>query len=441
MYEEDISRNWQDGEYERQKAAHAKASLKIDDLNYDCLEYILDRLDLVELLKFSSTNKTLCAVGNTKFVQRYGKKIIRFQYSWDGAASPAYSIDTKYITLYDFHLCTSICKYFGESITRACISYTTFSGNMQNWIKVTRAVLQGCHKSLKMIEFISCPQSLMDEIRYPLHAVEVVELRLCSLSTRLSDLSRCFPNVTEFRLHQNKILEPNALVKQFRSLNKLAVTFGRCLSSFSSSHVEGMLRQNTQIEQLRIDIVHDLRYVQMIKDTLPNLQLLSISTIVVPFSYYTGDGIHFENVTACKIPVTFSIIAHDSIVPITFQRLDKFKIILNCFKLTDSIIDAVIANKTIVKLEMAAVSYGFDVNKDEMSRIMSGLPLLKHLKIASKLIKHDGMLSHILESGTLNTCTLLSPGETDTTFNEFHGWKMVAKESGDIVYSRIDQNN
>lgn len=440
MYEEDISRNWSDDEYETERANRQKAGMKIYDLNFDCLEYILDRLDLVDLTKFSSSNKRLCAVGNTKFAMRYGKKIIRFQCSWSGTASPAYSIDAKYITIFDFNLCTSICNIFGKSITRASINYTTFSGNLRNWRRVVEAVLRECHKTLRSIEFINCPQGIMDEICYPLDAAEWVEMRSCSLSARLSDMSIWFPNVRTLRLLQNKTLQPNALVKRFSSLNKLIVAFGRCLSLFSSSHLEGLLRLNGQIHQLKIDIVQDLRFVQMIRDILPDLQLLSIDSIVVPFSYYTGDGIHFDNVTKCKFPFTFSIIEEDSIVPVTFERLEVLKVILNCAKLTDPIIDAIVANKSIGSLEMAAVSYGFDIKKKEMSKILSALPLLKHLKIAQQFIQYDGMLAHILESETLITFTIRSAGNVGAALNEFHGWKAIAKESGDIVYNRIDQS-
>lgn len=437
MYE-DISRNHADDEI----VEYQPSDTKIEDLHYDCLEHILDELDFVDLIKFTSLCKYFRTIGNKKFLQSFGQKTICIQYTKYGARK-LYSISKDKINVYDSDLCVLACKNIGKSITNICIDYKP-SKQSGKWTGIIRALSGECFKHLERIQLIACPIFLMDEICQPMQMVTTVDIRFCNLSARILDVSKCFPSVIQLRLVQNKIFNPDALQKHFPVLIHLAFESGRCVSFFSMEHLKSMLRLNPQIEVFEIDIVPDLKYLYAICRHLPNIKTLLISTIENTFSTYYSDNIHFEHVKHCVLPINLATIEPDStreIIPITFTHVEKLKLILNCNQLTDTITDFIIGNLSIVELELEAVCYGFDIKENMLVHIIKRLPALKHFIIDKRFINSPEMILRVLKSSSLNIFRIRSPDGSSMEVGEINGWKKIEMTDGGIAFERSTISN
>lgn len=433
MYE-DISRNRADDEI----VEYQPPDTKIEDLHYDCLEYILDQLDFMELVKFSSLCKYLHEIANKKFLQSYGDKTICIQYSTYGAGK-LYSIGKKEIKVYDFDLCVLACENIGKSIKNICIYYEN-ANSRSKWVDIIKTLSRECIDHLERVQFIALPIFLMDKMFLPMQMVTTVDIRSCKISARILDFSKWFPSVKELRLVNNQIYNPDALQKHFPALIHLAFDQGFCVSMFTMEHLKSTLRLNPQIEIFEIDIVPDLNYLYEICRCLPNIKNLSISSITNTFSTYYGDNIHFEQVKRCVLPINFATIEPDStreLIPITFTHVEKLKLILNCVQLTDTIVDFIIGNSSIIKLELKAVCYGFDIKKDMILNILKQLPALKHFIIDERFIQNSPeMISSILKSSSLNIFCVRSSEGCRMEIGEINGWKKNNMTGGDIVYER-----
>lgn len=439
MFEnEDISRNYADDEPHTRPQTNNDR--QIDDLPYDCFENIFKKLDLRDLTQLSSANTRLHEIGNFEFHRMHGTKKVRIRYVSAESDKP-YAIDGDQLSLYDFKLCVTVWPIFRASIKEVCIDYTPFANNRSNWIHVMRSIfsLANSKRSDKLtsVQLINCPVYLMNEIRRPMENITIVHMANCEINAGILNMAQLFPNVQQLRLIHNKFTTPTILQKHFPKMKQLVVEFGLCNSAFDLRHLSTMLQLNGQIEKLEIDLVLNLHFVKSVSEYLPGLKCLSIMSIDHLFTSYHGGDIHFENVCECELPIKFG--CEMCQIPITFKQLVKLKLLINGCPVSDAIIDFIVANPSIVVLELATISYGSAMEDEQMSKILNDMPLLEHFTVAQQFIRDEQMVLAILESKSLKTFCVRSSGnqEPHIAVGPVHGWNQIGMERGDVRFNRI----
>lgn len=438
MYDnEDISRNHADDEPHTRLATSVT---KIDDLHYDCMEGIFDQLDFLALTRLASANKRLNELGNIRFHQVIGTRTIRFRYKSIGSNEP-YAINKDQLYLYDLELCMDACSTFGESIQRVCIDYTPFANDRSNWINLMKSVFRlECFEKITSVELFNCPIFLMNSIYKPMKSITTVHIGSCDINAGISDLTQLFPNVEKMVLIENRLATPTILQKHFSELKHLVVGFGLCSSTFRLSNLANMIRLNAQIEKLEVDAAHRLDFIKLVSECLLGLKYLSITTIDHPFTEYRGENVHFENVRECVLPIKFGLADEDFCqIPITFTNLEQLKLIISGLYVNDAIIDFIVSNTSLVRLELATITYGSGMDDEKLSRILLNLPLLEHLTVAQQFIKDKRMLLNVLESRTLKTFCVQSPKDAESKFGGIvvAGWNKMMKEDADVFFTRM----
>lgn len=94
--------------------------MKFTDLNFDCLENVLEYLKLIDLLNVADTSKRLNKAAELVYAQKYGKKKVRFGDMTDARVSEGdhgIEITGKHININDFKTDLQLMRCVGSVIS------------------------------------------------------------------------------------------------------------------------------------------------------------------------------------------------------------------------------------------------------------------------------------------------------------------------------------
>lgn len=422
---------------ESNSKADEQATIKIIDLNDHCLLLIIDKLDVIDLIYLSQSNAKLREMAFSVFARKFSKKSIRIQCR-TGSKDNKYILSDNSITVYDLQMTVRLFATFGKFITSVYFDYHQNVHKADGWIKMARSIFRNSTETLTEIEFIGCPEYLTKQIIKPMKNINRISFNSCNLGSKISALSKWFPNITHLNLIANRFSSGMCIETVFPLLKHLAIINDQSCLPFTLENLRKSIRLNQQLQYIEIDVAPDLEFVQFISNHQPDLETLIVPSFQKPISYYFGENINFERLTKCSLALKFNENDSDTNIRIEFKILKELQLLLQCYQVTDAMINFIIRNKSIEKLELVTTRYEFDPNDSGLLRIVESLPVLKRLTITNHLISSIETIGEIIrKSKSLMEFRIQRGDVMKLKKNYFVGWKIVEDKFGSIVHNRI----
>lgn len=159
-------------------------TLKIVDLNDDCLEPIFLKLPKEDLANIAESNLRFLKMACYAFARNYAQN--PFESGYDGCDSSS------------FERSMNIIKHFGKLIQKLDL-YEAHNDCQYNK-SITDALFETCDSNITDIVFDHVDQDTLNKIRRPFPNLTNLNIYALSLPQKIAQLNRWFPNVTKLIL-------------------------------------------------------------------------------------------------------------------------------------------------------------------------------------------------------------------------------------------------
>lgn len=201
-------------------------TLKIIDLNDDCLESIFLKLTKEDLASIAESNLRFLEMACYAFARNYAQNA--FESGYDECDSSR------------FERSMNIIKHFGKLIQKLDL-YDAHNDCQYNE-KITDALFATCHSNITDIVFDRVDQDTLNKIRRPFPNLTNLNIYDLSLPQKISQLNRWFPNVTRLILRCNGIF-----LEEYVALQRLTDAD----IAMGIEHMHIFIRSNPQLTRLR----------------------------------------------------------------------------------------------------------------------------------------------------------------------------------------------
>lgn len=337
----------------------------LTDLNIDCLEDILEYLELVDLLSAADSNKRLRHASKFVFLQKYGS----YQFAITESATNEIS-ELKKIKLVEsciLKYSLQLVRIFGSLISRIkCINKTN--------PYICDYIHEFCSETLRDIE-----TSDLDYFKRPFTSVETVYIRLFLTTTRTLDensLKRIFPRIRGLTMRTEcEHLHAGCIAKHFPFLEYFYLnTYWSTRDNKCAKVIETFFRLNPQLKHLRLKCKNrwDIYILRKLQKCAPSLECLHLDTGYNFFNIFNEKKVHLKTVKYLIIDGTHYKI---DVIPFSFDKLESLELLVN-LKLIEGIYDFFQNNSSIKKLTIRS-----DLHPIDYSRLVKSLPLLEEITV------------------------------------------------------------
>lgn len=210
-------------------------SMKLTELNNDCLERIFHFLSLGDLLTIAHTNKQLKPAADSAFSHNFGNKKFTFCFGhrfWYGVKNPI-EINTKQAAV-------RLLRCFGHLIFDISVDH--------QMSKVIPQINRYCYGTLLEVTFIGTfGNRLFKCWKNPFAIAQTVRFNRCFLNGDLKKLNKWFPNMCNLRLYIGEI-GFNCIAARFPHVEELKIRTLRHISNKDLKTVESIINLNPQIK-------------------------------------------------------------------------------------------------------------------------------------------------------------------------------------------------
>lgn len=225
----------------------------------------------------------------------------------------------------------------------------------------------------------------------------------------------------------------NATFPALRAFS-LKVCLGRnkCTRSYRSE-IERMLKENPQIEWLKLDMDLDMRFMPVISSSCPQLQHLSFTCDVGKLYTYEGSVIaSFANVKVFELDFSdrYDYEYEPKMLtdlPFTFQALDEFRLDLTNGGFGNDFTDMITRNANLTKLHLMNLLFDFD-ERAPLVRYAQDLKQLKEFVVDAHSLTARDIMECMGQSKSLAAVDLLDMSEEQNQLvsnNCIDGWSIV----------------
>lgn len=283
-------------------------TMKLSDLNEDCLLQVLNRLSFSDLMSLAKSNNHLSDVVLDELSRQFSRKTLNIHTELRPESirkffGPMDENDNE-IRIRDTTLSANVLKEMGHLIRTLSLESATKYDPHANEL-IYKLIEKHCSDSL--VEFGLCNifDGFLSNITEPFTKVEVVSLRgiVEDFGNEEFDLSDMFPALHRLNID---VLGPNItkIVSNYPHLNHLIITLKDCRNPETCSSepvIAGLFKKNPQIRNLVLS--HGNRNLLQIAADELDLEQLTIC------NYHERDGnqtqeIHFEHVKVFKFTDT-----------------------------------------------------------------------------------------------------------------------------------------
>lgn len=330
-----------------------KGTLKITDLNTDCLEYIFDFLDFDNLLNVGQSNTVLNYPAGITLKRKFGSDV-KIQ-------APRHDILNPYAecrignTVLNEIQCQNLISFFGDfisSIELHRLDNLVFVDNI--FYQISKHTLE----SLVKIDFSFFPEGWLRAFAKPLPKVESVELFSCNLLDDKLVLSDIFPKLNHLKVSTDFGLHSSLIETHFPDLKKLELLNMYALKTLD---FELLVSLNPQLLSCTYEhfnqsmICYDSSFVKFIAEQT-KLEKFKLKSECKPKKHF-----HFKNIKH----FVYSSVDRESF-PFSFDQLETLKLSNNI--LIDDIIKQ---NRKLVKLSLFGYSLMFNFLSNELATLPS----------------------------------------------------------------------
>lgn len=269
--------------------------IELTDLNFDCMYLIINQLSLSDLLNVVRANEKLSFVAAAVFQHQYHPSSKEFFFEIPPPsqslllknASPRYKLTENRFEVYDMTMALTILKYFGKFIRKFVQTDSPFYPD--KYAMLYRYINEYCYESIFDISFNE--HFSIFNMTKSFKNVEKIQFIAYNPHNGQSKFisNEMFPSLRHLTLIE---IENNCSSHCY--LPKLEHL---CFySGIDKSAVKDFLTVNSHIQSIELSGSLDILQLQIIKETLPNLQNI---TLQHAFSKYFK--FHFDTVTTFTI--------------------------------------------------------------------------------------------------------------------------------------------
>lgn len=181
------------------------SSIKIDDVNLDCLEHVFRLLDLKDLINVAEANKQLNAAAGLAFNHKYGKLyvLLRNEKPKQGPPVEIYE-DRNFISVNNRKFTFKILRLFGHYISEVSIDalYPDANRARVNYDRIVQYVNEYCLESLTSFRVLRHPKNVLNALKKEFKNVEDVRMSGGRIQSEiLFQINQWFPNMRRLKLH------------------------------------------------------------------------------------------------------------------------------------------------------------------------------------------------------------------------------------------------
>lgn len=313
--------------------------MKITDLNIDCLEAILYRLEFQDFLNAADSNKCINHAAKFVFIRKYNKKRLTLrietplgrQYIQNYCSFDFSSY--KSMDIFDLEVALPLLRCFGCVINKIELR---FNGTVHdNYI--TSYLNQFCTDYLKRICILHIPSDGFDYFKKPFTKLENCTLILNENLDRFVGnnlLNRLFPKMKKLKLDYtcSPFFKNGNTVYHFPCLERLHfnhVNYNFPRACVCKKNIIATIKLNPQLKKLDIYCemnMFDAQLFQSVEESLQNLETLHLNHFSVPDTFLNNfklKTIYLKNLKYLLYSYNRSIISPIDLA-FTCERLETF---------------------------------------------------------------------------------------------------------------------
>lgn len=371
--------------------AEQKCTTKMTDIDVDCLEYIFNCLDLIDLLNVADSSKYLGRVGEPIFRRKFGKNTILLasvRLSW----KRFYEVHSDCKLIMDFKTSLQLLRCFGHLVARIeffsnvsqkCVAHISPT---ESAIRILSYINEYCAMHLSEIKLSDCKQNALKCLTKPFMKVQKVDISCCSFDENW--LSRFFPNMQHLTVTAYRRYEPfdfASIACHFPRMKHLVLNCDYDTTN-RLRHMDNLvaaIRLNPQLKTFKLIYfgkpVFDMSILQQTYASFQNLETFDVSYDFKEFRNFNGHPLHFKNVKK------LSLCLHNSEsgqampnIPLSFGQLEEFTFQTNFSLRNAAFFDFIDKHPNIKKLTLEWL-----LNKSDMDapKLAAALPCLAEIHI------------------------------------------------------------
>lgn len=231
-------------------------------------------------------------------------------------------------------------------------------------------------------------------------------------------LNVCFPNLRSLNLLAIAASDPSFIEVNLPKLEHMGVTssdedeYGECLSDddegdnddasyrLDRTNIGNMFKLNPQLKSVYLEIQLDISFVNLINETLVDLQKIDWMLWSDDFEKYRGADIVFKNVTlACFDRIDLN----ERPPPIAFTSLKSLNASIENGAST-AFIDYIKKNQSLKSLNLSC-----EYNEEQVTQLIQALPDLQdlNLTVSKKMWSANGMIRFLTECEKLTDVLIM----------------------------------
>lgn len=352
--------------------------MKITELNIDCMEEILQFLNLKDLLNVADSNKRLNRAACLVYAQKYGT-LSHVMESFRTRGMRIFLEIAGTLTINGLYTSLRFVRCFGSVISRMKMNATEYCHDT----KLIRYVNEFCAKSLIELEltgWMSQPigSIVLAEIHKPFEKIEQISIKCCLLDDDLMMINKWFPQLKHLYLKSNVIVDSRFIAAHFPYLENFQYYKNDyLLHNLELNQIEDFIHLNPQLKALELDEVLDIKLLRYIGESLNRLENLKIG-----YSFYTDPTIFkdFSDIAMIRFKsvkkLSISVPGIMEEMPFSFDQLEDF----TTFELiSDILLDFLKKHPSITKLTFN----NSDLSEEDISQAIKVLPSLSNLDVAT----------------------------------------------------------
>lgn len=353
--------------------------LKIIDMNIDCLEEVMEYLNLPDLLEIADSNKRLRRAACYFFSQKYAKKHFEIRtYRNEEESRKVFNVNNNYITITNTETSLKFLRCFGSLIT--LLTIRNENCNERCCTEILRYINTYCAKSLVTLSVKIYRKSIFDEIHNVFENVLIVSIESSVLKFNKVMLGEIFPKMKHLKLWANDIKDSMFIETKFPKLEHFNYHPNRNDSSnLEKQNLEMFVCLNPQLETMGLDDYWNPDFISHISKHLHRLVKINVTIpeSISNFRYIDVSQFKLKSVKKFHI-FLWEYDLFRKFAP-SFEQLEDFR--------ADGISSNdlqkfVEKNQTIIKLTIRNCFRNVNLNEENVFDVAKVLPLLSDLDVS-----------------------------------------------------------
>lgn len=367
--------------------------LQLVEVNYDCLNSILENLNVFDLMNIAEADNQLVEAAQSVYSRRHRKKTVFVNL---GQIS---NNVVEYIQL-EAESAAVFCCHFGHLMSKLFINFM-----FQHSLDLENMLSTHCSNSLTELRLGFCHHDNFEAATKPWTKIQILQIYKGTLGLKMSNLNYWFPNIIYLKLSDVRFSMEKAFVARFHQLKTLVIAGKE--DPIQPIAIAEMVQLNPQLETLVLHCDMNIDLLRLISKNLSQLKELELCAPNDRFGKFDGNPIVFRSVKTFKLKSQYDIGDYISNVPFKFHDLQSLEIIgFNEINFDIHLMNFVLCHENIKKFVLVPkLQEANDINIEHL-KLLAEMPMLVDIEICVDNLTVDEIISFLLDSKFLNKIQL-----------------------------------